>query len=219
VIRRLPTHRALLRARAVLAALGLILSMPALLVAVSLGTGGPLDPIGSQTRDVARGLDQLDGALSRIETSLTAAGATLEDGRRVSTDASDMTTALATAMSELSLAASAQVLGVQPFAALAPRFSELATRSHGVASSLTSTASSLGTTRTELSGLQTDVGDLRDTVRRLGAGSAQRDGIGGPSLLATRLLLVLLVAWFATSSGLALLVAARELNEPVQGSS
>ena len=215
MIRRLPTQRALLRARVVLAALGLLFSLPALLMAASLGTGGPLDPIVSQTRGVARGLDQLDVALSRLESSLTAAGATLEDGRRASTDASNMTAALATAISELSLAANAQVLGVQPFAALAPRFSELATRSQAVASSLTSTASSLGTTRIELSALQADVGDLRDTLRRLGAGSAQRNGTGGPSMLPTRLMLVLLVAWFAASSGLALLGAARDLNDPL----
>jgi hypothetical protein len=198
----------------VLAAVGLALSLPALLLAPSLGTGGPLDPIGSQTRDVARGLDQLDAALGRVQSSLTAAGATLDNGRRASTDASDMTAAMASAMSELSAAANVQVLGVQPFAALAPRFSELATRSQAVATSLTATAGSLDSTHTELSALQTDVGDLRDTVRNLGTGQAGRNGVGGPSMVATRLLLALLVVWFAASSGVTLLSAARELRGP-----
>ena len=62
--------------------------------------------------------------MSRLEFTLEEAGATLDDGRRASTNASDMTSAMAGAMSELSTAAAVQVLGVQPFAALAPRFAE-----------------------------------------------------------------------------------------------
>jgi len=211
VIRRLPSSRSVLRARALLAAVGLALSLPALLVALSLGTGGPLDPIGSQTRALGRGVDQLDAALARVESSLLAAGATLDNGRQASTDASAMTASLATAMSELSAASNVQVLGVAPFAQLAPRFSEIATRSQAVATSLTSTADSLGSTRTQLSSLQTDVGNLRETLRSIGAGNAEQEGFGGPSLLVTRLFLVLLVAWFAASSGVTLLAALREL--------
>jgi hypothetical protein len=208
---RLPTRSSLLQARALLAAAGLVLSLPALLIVLSLGTGGPLDPIGSQARAVERGADQLDAALARVEVSLTAAGTTLDDGRRASTDASAMTASLGNAMSELASASSVQVLGVQPFAQLAPRFSELATRSRAVAASLTSTAASLGTTRTELAALQTDVSDLRETLRGLGAG-AQQDALGGASLVVTRLLLALLVAWFAGASAVALLLALRDLQ-------
>ena len=142
---------------------------------------------------------------------LLAAGATLDNGRQASTDASAMTASLATAMSELSAASNVQVLGVAPFGQLAPRFSEIATRSQAVATSLTSTADSLGSTRTQLSSLQTDVGNLRETLRSIGAGKAEQEGFGGPSLLVTRLFLVLLVAWFAASSGVTLLAALREL--------
>ena len=86
MIRRLPTQRALLRARMILAAGGLVLSLPALLMVLSLGTGAPLDPIGSQTRGLSRGVDQLDAALGRLQGSLIAAGATLDDGRKASTE-------------------------------------------------------------------------------------------------------------------------------------
>jgi len=212
VIRRLPSGRALLRARALLAAVGLALSLPALLVALSLGTGGPLDPVGSQTRAVGKGVDQLDAALAEVESSLIDASATLDNGRQASTDASAMIASLATAMSELSDASNIQVLGVQPFAQLAPRFSEIAQRSGAVASSLTSTADSLGSTRTQLSSLQNDVEDLRTTLHDIGAGNAEQGGFGGPSLLATRLLLALLVAWFAASSAVNVLTASRELR-------
>ena len=212
MIRRLPSGRALLRARALLAGVGLALSLPALLVALSLGTGGPLDPIGSQSRAVGKGVDQLDAALAQVESSLTAASGTLDNGRQASTDASGMTAALATAMSQLADASSVQVLGVQPFAQLAPRFSEISQRSQAVATSLTSTADSLGSTRTQLSSLQTDVEDLRGTLREIGAGNAENGGFGGPSLLAARLLLALLVVWFAASSAVNLLTAMRELR-------
>ena len=123
-----------------------------------------------------------------------------------------MTASMATAMSELSSAAGVQVFGVQPFAALAPRFSELAARSQDVAASLASTADSLGTTRARLTALQTDVGGLRDTLHSLGAGNGEPDRLGGPSLVVTRLLLVLIVAWVGASSGVALLAAIRELG-------
>jgi hypothetical protein len=193
-----------------LAAFGLALSLPALFVALSLGTGGPFDPIGSQTRGVSRGLDQLDAALDRVESSLTAAAATLDQGRRASLDASGVTAELATAMSELSAASSVEVFGVQPFAPIAPRFSEIATRSQALASSLTGTAGSLEDTRTQLTGLRTDVGDLRSSVQELGGG---QPAIGGPSLLITRLLLALLVLWLAASSAVGLVSALRELRE------
>jgi len=209
---RLPSGHALLRARVILAALGLALSLPALFVALSLGTGGPLDPIGSQTRALGKGVDQLDTALAHLESSLTAASATLDNGRQASTDASSMTASLATAMSDLSAASAVQVLGVEPFAQLAPRFAEIAQRSQAVASSMTSTADSLGGTRTQLSSLQADVENLRTTLREVGAGNAEQGGFGGPSLLATRLLLALLVAWFAATSAVNLLVVARELR-------
>src|SRR5207302_1824590 len=110
-----------------------------------------------------------DAALAEVESSLIDASATLDNGRQASTDASAMTASLATAMSELSDASSIQVLGVQPFAQLAPRFSEIAERSQAVASSLTSTADSLGSTRTQLSSLQNDVEDLRTTLHEIGA--------------------------------------------------
>ena len=204
MIRRLPTRRALVRARMILAAAGLVLSVPALLMALSLGTGAPLDPIGSQTRGLSRGIAQLDAALTNLQGSLIAAGASLDNGRQASTDASAMTASLATAMSELSAASSVQVLGLQPFAQLAPRFLELATRSPAVALSLSSTADSLGSTRAELTALQADVGALRDTLGQVGPGA--------PSLLATRLLLALLVVWVGTTSGVTLLTALRELR-------
>ena len=219
MIPRLPSGPALLRARAVLATVGLALSIPALLVALSLGTGGPLDPIGSQTRALGKGVDQLDAALARVESSLTSASATLDNGRQASTDASAMTASLATAMSDLSAASNVQVLGVQPFAQLAPRFSEIAQRSQAVASSLTSTAVSLGSTRTQLSSLQTDVEGLRTTLREVGAGNAENGGFGGTSLLVTRLLLALLVAWFVASSAVNLLTALRELRGRPRASS
>ena len=91
MIRRLPTRRALVRARMILAAAGLVLSVPALLMALSLGTGAPLDPIGSQTRGLSRGIAQLDAALTNLQGSLIAAGASLDNGRQASTDASAMT--------------------------------------------------------------------------------------------------------------------------------
>jgi hypothetical protein len=212
VISRLPSGPALVKARALSAAAGLALSLPALLVALSLGTGGPLDPIGPQSRAFGRGVDQLDSALSRVESSLTAASDTLNNGRQASTDASGMTASLATAMSDLADASNVQVLGVQPFAQLAPRFAEIAQRSKAVATSLTSTADSLGSTRIQLSALQADVGDLRATLRDIGAGSAAEGGFGGPSLVATRMLLALLVVWFAASSAINLLTAIRELS-------
>lgn len=216
---RLPSGGALLRARAALAAIGLALSVPALLVALSLGSGGPFDPIGSQTRALAKGVDQLDIALAHLGLSLAAAGATLDNGRQTSSDASAMTASLARAMSDLSVASNFQVLGVQPFAQLAPRFSDIAQRSQAVATSLSSTADSLASTRTQLSSLQTDVEDLRATLREVGAGNAEQGGFGGPSLLSTHILLALLVAWFAASSAVNLLTAARELGwRPQAGS-
>ena len=196
-----------------MAATGLALSLPAVLVALSLGSGGPFDPIGSQTRAFGKGVDQLDTALAHVDSSLSAAGGTLDNGRQASADASAMTASLANAMSELSAASNIQVLGVQPFAQLAPRFSEISQRSQAVATSLTSTADSLAGTRTELSSLQTDVEDLRVTLREIGAGNAENGGVGGASLLVTRLLLALLVVWFAASSAVNLLYVMREFRE------
>jgi preprotein translocase subunit SecG len=51
------------------------------------------------------------------------------------------------------------------------------------------------------------------TLREIGAGNAENGGVGGASLFVTRLLLALVVLWFAASSAVSLLSVMREFRE------
>ncbi len=208
MIQRPPT-RGVLLARVVLGVLGILISIPAIGVALSIGTGGPLDPVGFQTRDLSQSLDQVETALTRVQSSLGAAGSTLDDAQETATNAAQMTDSLGSAMSDLATASSLQVLGIQPFAGLAPRFRQIATRSAAVADSLRSTASDLGTSRSELNTLTTQVTRLATLAGRLSNGG---QGLGGPSIVLARLLLALFFAWLGATAGLSVAEAWPQLR-------
>jgi len=53
--------------RAILGAVGLILTIPALVVTLSIGTGGPLAPLGSTAADVIDGLNRIATTLDRVD--------------------------------------------------------------------------------------------------------------------------------------------------------
>jgi len=210
-----PPARGVLLARMVLGVLGILISIPAIGVALSIGTGGPLDPVGFQTRDLSQSLDQVETALTRVQSSLGAAGSTLDDAQATATNAAQMTDSLGSAMSDLATASSLQVLGIQPFAGLAPRFRQIATRAAAVADSLRSTASDLGTSRSELNTLTSEVTRLATLAGRLSGRGGQ--GLGGPSIVLARLLLALFFAWLGATAGLSVAEAWPQLRRTSPG--
>ncbi len=203
--------RGLLVARAVLGVIGLLLTIPAIAVVLSLGTGGPLDPIGSQTRAVSRTLDEVERALVRVRTSMDSAGTTLDDARDTAGSAAGMTDALSQAMADLATASGVAVLGVKPFGSLGPRFRELATRAGAVADALRTTATNLGASRADLDALAGEVTSLAALARRIGG---DQSAGGGASLAIARTLLALLMAWMAATAGLSAVEARRLLTLP-----
>ena len=203
--------RGLLLTRAVLGALGVILTIPGIVVVLSLGTGGPLDPVGSQARALNRSITQVSAALVRVQSSLDSAGATLDEAQTTAGDAAEMTDALAAAMDDLASASGVQVLGIQPFATLVPRFSELSTRATAVAGALRSTGKNLGTSRKDLDALARQVTSLATLAGRLAGG---QDG-GGGALILARFLLALLLAWMGATAALSFLEARRQLRPVV----
>jgi hypothetical protein len=204
-----PPTRNLLVARAVLGVIGLLLTIPAIGVVLSMGTGGPLDPIGSQTRAVSRTLDEVERALSRVRATMHSAGTTLDDARTTAGSAAGMTDALSQAMADLATASGVEVLGVKPFGSLGPRFSELATRATAVADALRTTATNLGTSRTDLDALAGEVTSLAALTGRIGGDQA---GGASGSLVIARILLALLLAWMAATAGLSVIEARRQLR-------
>jgi hypothetical protein len=207
---RLPSERRLAQARIAVAAIGLVLTLVAIPPVLSIGTGGPLDPVGSVSRNLTRGLEEMSSALDGLGRSLASATTTLDGAQGSVTNAADVSASLAQAMDDLAAASGAQVLGVQPFAALAPRFSELATRSQALAASLRTTGTSLDASRGELDQLRTRVSELQTTLDELrGEGSGVFEGA---SLGAGRVLLALLLAWLAATAALALIGSLRQLR-------
>jgi hypothetical protein len=209
---RLPSALALLRARLALGVIGLVLTLPAIPLALSLGTGGPLDPVGPATRDLARALDRMDAALSRVQAALVSAGGTLDGARASLADGASASTSLSTAMDDLASASSVEFLGVRPFAGVAPRFSELAERARALATSLQSTQDAVVASRTDLDRLQQEVSGLADALHELGAGQAQQQGIGGLSSWAGRFFAAALLAWLAAVSAVWLVDSLRLLR-------
>jgi hypothetical protein len=195
--------------RAILGAVGLIITIPALVVTLSIGTGGPLDLLGSATRDLTSGIDRLGATLERVDSSLRSAEATLKDAQSSATNAAEVTASLGTAMSNLADAADLRVLGTQPFAPLIPQFTELAKRSAALAVSLRSTGTSLQGSRADLVALHDDVAALAVLARRLGQTA---DGSGDLRLMAVRVVASLLLAWLAALAALMLFDARRGIS-------
>lgn len=182
----------------------MVLTVAALAAALSLGTGGPLDPLGGLARDANQALDRIDASLQAAQRSLTSAQATLDGAQSSVADASSVSGSLSSSMNALADASGAQVLGIQPFAALAPRFRELATNSASLARSLDTTQASIGTSRGDLARLSADLSDLSRTLSRLGADAEHGSQAGGGSALALRLLLAGVLTWLAATAALSL---------------
>jgi hypothetical protein len=207
---KLPNGVAMVRARMALGAIGLVLTLPAIPAALSLGTGGPLDPVGSETRALASALDRTYASLSRVQAALVSAGGALEGADASLADGASVSTSLSTAMADLASASGVQFLGVQPFAGLAPRFDELAVRAQALATSLQTTQRSVAASRTDLGRLQQEVSSLGQALHDLGAGRARQEGFGGASLPVARLYAAGLLAWLAALSAVWLINALRQ---------
>ena len=190
--------------RVAVAGAGVVLTLAALLATLSVGTGGPLDPIGGLSRDVNTGLDQIDASLAQARASLASAQDTLDAARSSVVDASSTSASMSSSMNALADASGVQVLGVQPFAGLAPRFRELATNSAAMASSLDTTQGSIGASRTELGRLSDDLRKLSGTLSRLGADAEHGSQAGGGSALVLRLLIGGVLLWLAATAALQL---------------
>lgn len=199
-----------------LAVLGLVLIVPAIGVVLSLGTGGPIDPFGSQARALTRSLDGIDRALTDVEASIDSADATLDDAGSTAGNASQMMDGLASAMSDMAGAASVEVFGVRPFAGIAPQFTQLADRAAAVAGSLRSTQGSLATSRRDLAALSRDVQTLAQSLRRFGTAGAE-GAMGGTSLAVARVLIALLLGWMAVAAAVWGLDAYARLRSEVTG--
>jgi hypothetical protein len=201
--------------RVILGALGLILTIPALVVTLSIGTGSALDPLASATRDLTDGMDRLGATLEHVDSSLRSAEATLKDAQGSATNAASVTASLGTAMSDLADAADLRVFGTQPFAPLIPQFSQLATRSAALAVSLRSTGTSLGSSRAELLALHDDIAALAQLARRLSPST--NDGNGDPRLVVLRVMASGLLAWLAALAALMLFDARRGMRGRASG--
>jgi len=201
--------------RAILGALGLILTIPALVVTLSIGTGGPLDPLASATRDLTGGMDRLGATLEHVDSSLRSAEATLKDAQASATNAAGVTASLGTAMSDLADAADLRVFGTQPFAPLIPQFTELATRSAALAVSLRSTGMSLAGSRAELVALHDDIAALAQLARRLSPSA--NGGSSDPRLVVLRIIASGLLAWLAAIAALMLFDARRGMRGRASG--
>lgn len=208
---RLPGERALARWRMVVGLAGLLLTLGAIPVAASVGSGGPLDPMGSIVLRLHAGLDGTSSALVAVGSSLASATGTLDGAGRSLSDAATVSSSLGQAMDDLAAASTDQVLGIQPFAGLAPRFRDLADRSRSLASSLQATGASVGSARIDLDGLRARVAQLRVTVDDLRAETAA--GFGGGSLAIGRVALMLLLAWLAATAALSVIGSARTLRQ------
>ncbi len=208
-----PASRGLLRARAALGVMGLLLTVPAIAVVLSIGTGAPLDPIGSQTRALSRTVDEAERALERAQATLASAGGTLDDAQHTATSTADMTDALSQSMADLATASGVEFLGVRPFASLVPRFSELAKRATSVADALRTTAANLTTSRADLDAMSAEVTSLAKLAGRISTGGSG-SGLNGTSLVVGRILLALLLAWMAATAALSVMEARRQLRLP-----
>jgi hypothetical protein len=197
--------------RALLGAVGLILTVPALVVTISIGSGGPLDPLGSTATDVTNGMRQIAATLDRVEASLRSAEATLKGAQSSATDAASVTKSLGTAMADLADAADLRVLGTQPFAPLIPQFTELSKRSAALSVSLAATGTSMASSRADLVALHDDVGALADVARRL---NGEAGGSPAANLVAVRVVASLLLAWLAALAALMLFDARRGARLP-----
>ena len=189
----------------------MILTLPALVVTISIGTGGPLDPLGSTAADVIDGLNRIATTLDRVDSSLRSAVSTLKGAESSATDAAGVTKSLGTAMADLADAADLRVLGTQPFAPLIPQFTELSKRSAALSRSLATTGTSLGSSRADLVALHDDVAALADLARSLNRAA---DGSAAPKLIALRVVTSLLLAWLAALAALMLFDARRGVRHP-----
>jgi hypothetical protein len=197
--------------RAILGVLGLILTIPALIVTLSVGTGGPFDLLGSTAADVRDGIGRIAATLDRVDASLRSAEATLKGAQASATDAASVTKSLGTAMANLADAADLRVLGTQPFAPLIPQFTELSKRSAALSTSLATTGTSLGSSRADLAALHDDVAALADLARSLNRAA---DGSAAAKLIALRVVTSLLLAWLAALAALMLFDARRGVPLP-----
>ena len=196
--------------RVILGVVGLILTIPAIVVTLSIGTGSALDPLATATRDLTDGMDRLGATLEHVDSSLRSAEATLKDAQGSATNAASVTASLGTAMSDLADAADLRVFGTQPFAPLIPQFTQLATRSAALSVSLRSTGTSLGGSRAELLALHDDIAALAQLARRLSPST--NGGNGDPRLVVLRVMASGLLAWLAALAALMLFDARRGMR-------
>jgi hypothetical protein len=205
-----PARPRILLARAVLGVMGVLLTVPAIPVALSLGTGGPLDPFGSEVRALDDALSQAGSALARVDGTLTEAGSTVQEAQGTATDTADLVTALGSAMAAMADASDVNVFGIRPFSSLVPRFKAIATQATAVARSLKRAAVSLGTSRSDLAALGEEVTSLAATAQRLE--QRARNGIGGTRLAIGRILLAVLLGWMAATAALSAIEAITRLR-------
>jgi hypothetical protein len=177
-------------ARTLLGIIGLAVLLPALAVAASLGTGGPLDPLTGPVKEVGRTLESSRAALREVQAGIVSADTSLSRAEAGARDGAGLAADVAATMDAMAGAAGVQVLGIAPFAPLVPQLSRTADQARRLSGSLGATADALASERTDMAAVASSTARLIASLDSVG--QAEED-----SAVPARLALVGVLGWLA----------------------